>query len=78
MQLVNLGYADDYFAQYATPVRALDEAALAAASRQYIRPNEIIRLVVGDLASVEAGIRDLKFGEVIRLDGDGRPLADSR
>ena len=30
------------------------------------------------LRRVEAGIRDLKFGEVIRLDGDGRPLADSR
>ena len=68
VQLVNLGYPDEYFSQYATRVRALDEAALDAASRQYIHPNEIIWLVVGDLAKVEAGIRDLKFGEVIRLD----------
>jgi zinc protease len=50
-------------------VRALDETALDAASRQYLRPKEVIWLVVGDLAKVEAGIRDLKFGEVIRLEG---------
>ena len=31
-------------------------------------PKEVIWLVVGDLAKVEAGIRDLKFGEVIRLE----------
>ena len=68
VQLVNLGYPDDYFSQYATRVRALDEAALAAASKQYIRPNEIIWLVVGDLAKVEAGIRELKLGEVKRLE----------
>ena len=68
VQLVNLGYPDDYFSQYATRVRALDEAALDTASRQYIRPKEVIWLVVGDLAKVEAGIRDLKFGEVIRLE----------
>ena len=68
VQLLNLGYPDEYFAQYATNVRALDEAALDAASRQYIRPKEVIWLVVGDLAKVEAGIRDLNFGEVTRLD----------
>jgi len=68
IQLVNLGYPDDYFSQYATRVRALDEAALAAASKQYIRPKDIVWLVVGDLAKVEAGIRDLKLGEVTRLE----------
>ncbi len=68
VQLVNLRYPDDYFAQYATRVRALDEAALASASRRYIRPDEIIWLVVGDLKQVETGIRELKLGEVIRLE----------
>jgi hypothetical protein len=68
VQLLNLGYPDDYFVQYATRARALDEAALDVASRQYIRPKEILWLVVGDLAKVEAGIRDLKLGEVIRLE----------
>jgi zinc protease len=68
VQLVNLGYPDEYFSQYATRVRSLDEAALATASRRYIRPGEIIWLVVGDLAKVEAGIRELKWGEIVRLE----------
>jgi zinc protease len=78
VQLVNLGYPDDYFAQYAARVRGLDEAALAAAAKGYIRPGEVIWLVVGDMRQVEAGIRDLKFGEVIRLDADGAPIATTR
>jgi len=68
VQLVNLGYPDDYFAQYASRVMALDEAALAAAAKQYIHPGEIIWLVVGDLKKIETGIRELKLGEVVRLD----------
>ena len=78
VQLVNLGYPDDYFAQYATRVRGLDEAALATAARGYIHPEQVIWLVIGDMRQVEAGIRDLKFGEVIRLDADGKPMTATR
>jgi zinc protease len=72
IDIVSLGYADDYYANYATNVRALDEKALAAAAKVFIRPDEIVWLVVGDLAKVEAGIRELKLGEVIRLDESGK------
>ena len=78
VQLVNLGYADDHFANYAPRVRALDEKALAAAAAAYIRPADVIWIVVGDLRKVEAGIRELKLGEVVRLDGDGQPAAGTR
>jgi zinc protease len=73
-QLLNYRYADDYFATYSQRVRALDEATLAAAARRFIHPDDVIWIVIGDLAQVETGIRSLNLGEVVRIDGDGRPL----
>jgi hypothetical protein len=32
----------------------------------------VVWLIVGDLAKVEAGIRELKLGDVVRLDASGR------
>ena len=72
IDIVSLGYPDDYYANYAKNVRALDEKALADAARVFIRPAEIVWLVIGDLEKVEAGIRELKLGEVVRLDASGK------
>ncbi len=72
LQIVNSGLPDDYFATYGDRVRSLDEAALAAAARDYIRPGDVVWIVLGDLKRVEAGIRELKLGDVVRLDADGR------
>jgi zinc protease len=73
-QLLNYRYPDDYFSTYARRVRALTEADLAAAGKKFIRPADVVWVVVGDLAKVEAGIRELNLGEVVRLDADGRQL----
>jgi zinc protease len=73
-RMINLGYPDDYFAKYASNVRALDEATLNAAAKAYVRPEEVVWLVIGDLKKVEAGIRELGFGEIVRLDADGKPV----
>jgi zinc protease len=73
-QLVNYKYADDYYATYATRVRTLSDTALAGAAKKYIRPDDVIWVVIGDLAQVEKGIRELKLGDVVRLDADGRPI----
>jgi zinc protease len=70
--LVNLGVPDDYFATYARRVRALTEQDLAAAAKKFVRPDDVIWIVVGDLQKIEAGIRELNYGEVVRLDADGR------
>jgi zinc protease len=74
IRLTNLGYPDDYFAKYASSVRALDEATLNTAAKTYVRPDEVIWMVIGDLEKVEAGIRELNLGEVIKLDADGNPI----
>ena len=73
-QLLNYHYPDDYFSTYARRVRALGEAHLDAAARKFIRPSEVIWIVVGDLAQVEKGVRELNLGDVAQLDGDGQPM----
>ena len=73
-QILNYRYADDYFSTYAQRVRNLGERDLDAAARKFIRPSEVIWVVVGDLKLVEAGVRELNLGEVRHLDDDGRPI----
>ncbi|HVR43002.1 MAG TPA: pitrilysin family protein [Thermoanaerobaculia bacterium] len=68
VDLVNFGYPDDYWLRYAQSVRSLSEADLAAAAAKYIRPGEVIWIVVGDLEKIEPGIRELDYGEIVRLD----------
>ena len=73
VQLLNYKYADDYFTTYARRVRTLGEPDLGAAARKFIRPDDVVWIIVGDLAQVESGVRELNLGEVVRIDGDGRP-----
>jgi zinc protease len=73
-QLLNFRYADDYFSTYARRVQTLTEANLAAAAKTFIHPTDVIWVIVGDLAQVEKGIRELDLGDIVRVDGDGRPV----
>jgi len=70
LNLVNYSYPDDYYAKYASSVRALTEEQLNTAGKKVVRPEEIIWIVVGDLKKVEAGIRELNLGEVVRYSGE--------
>ena len=70
LSLMNYGYADDYYAKYASNVRALTENDLNAAGKKVVRPEEVILIIVGDLKKVDAGIRELNLGEVVRYSGE--------
>jgi zinc protease len=70
LNLVNYGYPDDYYAKYASSVRALTADQLNAAAKRVVHPDEVIWIVVGDLKKVEAGIRELNLGEVVRYSGE--------
>jgi zinc protease len=74
VSLVNFGLPDDYWSNYAGRMRGLTESQLDGAARKFIRPNEVIWIVVGDLAKVEKGIRDLGYGEIVHLNADGEVI----
>ena len=68
IQIVNYGYPDDYFSTYASRVRGLREAELDAAARKFIRPSQIVWVIVGDLSQIEKGVRELNLGTVTVVD----------
>jgi len=68
VQLINFGYPDDYFTNYAKNTRALTEADLAGAATKFVRPGEVVWIIVGDLKKIEAGVRELNLGEVVTIE----------
>lgn len=74
IDIINYGLPIDYWSRYAGDVRVLKEAQLNSAAKKFVRPGEVIWIVVGDLKRVEKGVRELGFGEVIRLNADGEPM----
>ncbi|MCA1856746.1 insulinase family protein [Massilia oculi] len=74
LSTVNFGLADDYWNKYAANVRALTPQQLGAASGKFIKPDEAVWMVIGDLRKIEAGVRSLGWGEVTVVDADGKPL----
>jgi zinc protease len=71
-EMIAYGYPPEYWYDYAGNVRALDESDLNEAAADYIDPARLTWVVIGDLEQVEAGIRRLDFGEVVRLDTAGK------
>jgi zinc protease len=73
LEQVQFGLPDDYYETYARKVRSLDVPAVTDAAKSVIRPDNLVWVVVGDRAKIEAGIRQLGIGEVKFLDADGNP-----
>ena len=74
IDLVNYKLADDYWAKYGANMRGLTEAQLSEAAKKFVRPDEIVWIVIGDLSKIEKGIGELDFGEIIKLDANGQPI----
>ncbi len=69
--IVQYGLPDDYYDKYPDLIRALTTQQLAAAARKLIRPSDLVWVIVGDRAKIEAGIRELNYGELHLIDADG-------
>lgn len=73
---INYKLPEDYWANYATNLRSLTEPQLAAAANKFVRPGEVVWIVVGDLSKIESGVRELGIGEVVKLNADGEPIGN--
>ncbi|HEX8565110.1 MAG TPA: pitrilysin family protein [Pyrinomonadaceae bacterium] len=73
---INFNLPNDYWSNYSTNLRSLTEPQLAAAAKKFVRPGEVVWIVVGDLSKVENGIRELGFGEVVKLNADGELIGN--
>ncbi len=67
------GRPDNYEAARAARVNALTPAKVQTAAAT-LKPDALTWIIVGDLKKIEAGIRELKLGELKVLDADGKTL----
>ena len=73
-EMVRYGYDDDYWDKYADSVRGLSLNEVSQAARDYVQPDNLVWVVVGDRGKIEEEVRSLEFGEVTFLDLDGNPV----
>jgi zinc protease len=71
-EIVRFGYAETYFQTYADRVRGASLAQLNEAAQQVVKPSSVVWIVVGDRAKIEKGVRELGYGDVRFIDGDGK------
>ena len=73
---VRFGLPDDYFETFGGKVNALQRQDINAVAEKILRPENMIWVVVGDRAKIEAGVRELNLGEIKFIDGDANPAAN--
>jgi zinc protease len=64
----------DYIKNQEEIVRKMTIDSHNALVKKYIRPDEMIYLVVGDAATQLNGMKSLGFGNPVLLDKEGNPL----
>ncbi len=70
-EIVTFGLPENYFTTYPDQVRALTVNDLTKAAQKAVHPDQLVWVVVGDRSKIEAPIRELGWGEIKSLDGDG-------
>ncbi|MFB3828152.1 MAG: M16 family metallopeptidase [Bryobacteraceae bacterium] len=72
-EMVRNGLPDDFYDTYAANMRKLTLNDVNTAAEKLIKPDRMIWVVVGDRSRIEAGIRELNYGELRIVDADGNP-----
>ncbi|HEX5004973.1 MAG TPA: pitrilysin family protein [Gemmatimonadales bacterium] len=61
-------------ADYQRKIAAVSTADVDRVAKRYLQPEHFVTVVVGDLATLQAGIEALRLGAVRVVDPEGRPL----
>lgn len=61
------GLPDDSFERFIPTVLGVDASAVAKAAQSHVRPDDLIIVVVGDAAKIEASLRAQKYGTIVKL-----------
>ena len=72
--ILQYGLPEDYFNTFTQNAMALNTAGANEIAKKFIQPKHLVWVVVGDMSKVEAGVRELKLGEVHKIDADGNPV----
>jgi len=72
--MVQFGLPEDYYETYAGKVRALKTSDVGDGAKAIVHPDNLVWVIVGDRAKIEAGVKELGLGEIRLLDADGKPI----
>ena len=72
--IVRYGLPDDHYETYPERLRTLKLSQISQAAQSLIHADNLVWVIVGDLAKIEEGIRELNLGEVYQVDADGNPV----
>jgi len=70
-EIVQYGLPDDYYRKYPSMVMKLKREDLDKAAQKTLHPEGLVWIIVGDRAQIEPKIRELGYGEIQVIDGDG-------
>jgi zinc protease len=69
--IINFGLPEDYYAAYPQKVRSLTTVNITDVAKKLLYPEKLVWVVIGDRNKIEAGIRELNYGEVKLIDTNG-------
>ncbi len=72
-EIVTFGLPDTYFDGYADRVQAVTTEQLDTAAAHF-HPDHLVWIVIGDLVTIEEGVRALGLGETTVIDPDGNAV----
>ena len=76
--LVDDDLPDDEFARYQARIESVTKADVDRVAREYITPEQMSILVVGDRSVIEGSLKSLPFvGTIHSIDSEGKPVAAS-
>jgi len=73
-EIVVYNLPDDYYDIYPQKVKSVSLQEVRNVASRLIHPKSLVWVIVGDRQKIEAGIRELNFGEIQYIDADGNPV----
>ena len=73
--IFTLGLPEDYFQQFTTAINAVTREDFIRVAKQYIDPDKLAIVIVGDRAKIEGPLAATKIAPIVRLDINGDPVA---
>jgi zinc protease len=68
------GWADDYAERRLKQLAGFTLDDMKRMAQEYLHPDAMVLLVVGDKKKIAKGLAELGYGELIELDVDGKPI----
>ncbi len=75
--MVTYDLPEDYLATYPGKVEGTTSASLTKLANDWVLPDNMAVMVVGDRLVIEPGIRELNLGKIVFLDEDGNRVTEN-